>query len=100
MTMTTPVTRSILKGWVILVVDDEPDSLEVATRMLQHYSATVHTATNGQMALEVAQKVLPRFILADLSMPVMDGWGFLYELQHERSTMEIPVFALTAHAMI
>jgi two-component system, cell cycle response regulator DivK len=100
MTMATPVTRSVLKDWVILVVDDEPDSLEVATRLLKHYSATVHTATNGQLGLEVARQVQPRFILTDLSMPVLDGWGFLYELQHERSTMEIPVFALTAHAML
>jgi CheY-like chemotaxis protein len=98
--MTTKINRDILKDWVIVVVDDEPDSLEVATRILKFYGANVHTAVNGQMALEVALDVMPRFVLTDLSMPVLDGWGLLFELKQNRRTIDIPVFALTAHAMV
>jgi CheY-like chemotaxis protein len=96
----TQIPRTILQNWKVVVVDDEPDSLEVATRILGFFGATVHTATNGQEALELVHKVYPKFILSDLSMPEMDGWGLLYELKLDRRTLNIPIFALTAHAMI
>jgi CheY-like chemotaxis protein len=94
------IRRDILNGWNVLVVDDEPDSLDVASRILKHYGAQVHTATNGQEGLEAVRKLRPRFIISDLSMPVLDGWGFLEELKRNRDTLEIPVIALTAHAMV
>ena len=93
------VARDVLTGWEVLVVEDELDSQEVAKRLLKRYGATVHTADNGRQALEVLKEVSPHFILSDLSMPELDGWGFVYELQQDRSTSEIPIFALTAHAM-
>jgi two-component system, cell cycle response regulator DivK len=99
--MTPPqIRRDILRDWNVMVVDDEVDSLEVASRILRHYGAKVASAGNGREALEMVRKVHPRFIVSDLSMPVMDGWGLLYELKLERDTMEIPVIALTAHAMV
>ncbi len=97
--MTTPIRRDILKGWVVMVVDDELDSQEVASRILRHYGAYVHTAFNGKFGLELARNVRPRFIISDLSMPIMDGWGMLTELQQDPATKDIPVIALTAHAM-
>lgn len=87
------------KGWVVLVVDDEPDSLEVASRWLKLAGATVLTANNGRDGLAVATEHLPRFILADLTMPVMDGWEMLYEVKQNPLTEHIPVIALTAHAL-
>ncbi len=93
------IARDILEGWEVLVVDDEIDSQEVAKRLLKHYGAIVHTADNGKEALEVLQTTSPIFILSDISMPELDGWGLVYELQKDRSTAEIPIFALTAHAM-
>src|SRR5262249_53482244 len=93
--------RDILKDWDVLVVDDEPDSLEVATRVLRYYGAHVHTASSGKEGLEKVRAMHPpaRFVISDLSMPDMDGWAFLYELKQDRSTMDLPVIALTAHAM-
>jgi len=93
------VSRDLLSGWKVLIVEDDMDSQEVAKRLLQRYGATVYTANNGLEGLEVLQSIYPNFILSDLSMPEMDGWGFIYELQQDRSTSEIPIFALTAHAM-
>jgi CheY-like chemotaxis protein len=95
----TTIQRDILLNWNVIVTDDEPDSLEVATRILRHYGANVQTATNGAEALELIKKARPRFVISDLSMPVMDGWGLLYQLKLERATADIPVIALTAHAM-
>lgn len=98
--MSEIIRRDVLAGWEVLVVDDEPDSLEVATRILRHYGASVHTASNGREALEQVRAIKPRFIISDISMPEMDGWELLKELKLHRDTLEIPVIALTAHAMV
>jgi CheY-like chemotaxis protein len=97
--MVSAIRRDILKGWVILVVDDELDSQEVASRILRHYGAFVYTAVNGKFGLDLARNLRPRFIVSDLSMPTMDGWRMLQELQQLPTTKDIPVIALTAHAM-
>jgi CheY-like chemotaxis protein len=89
----------LLKGKKILVIDDEPDSLEVATMLLEMYQADVITASDGREGLALARKAQPVFIISDLSMPEMSGWEMLNELKQDRTTLEIPVIALTAHAM-
>jgi CheY-like chemotaxis protein len=91
--------QNLLKDQKILVIDDEPDSLEVASMLLEMYEADVVTATNGQEGLEVARKHRPVFIISDLSMPEMNGWELLGALKRDRTTLDIPVIALTAHAM-
>jgi len=93
------ITSKLLKGWDVLVVDDEPDSLLVARSLLQMCGANVQTASNGKEGFEVAQKLRPQFIISDLSMPVMSGWQMLHMLKNNLATREIPVIALTAHAM-
>lgn len=97
--MAIPLGDGPLKGWKVLVVDDEPDNAEVAKLLLELHGASVLTADNGQEALELAKHYLPNFILADLSMPVMSGWALLHELRQDSNTSDIPVIALTAHAM-
>lgn len=94
-----PPIPKLFMNWDVLVVDDEPDSLEVATRMLKLAGANVHTAENGRDGFEVAKQIRPKFILSDLSMPVMDGWQMLNQLKRNPGTADIPVIALTAHTM-
>ncbi len=91
---------SVLKGWIVLVVDDEYDSRMVAEIMLEDAGARVISATNGREALDRLRQEKPQFILSDLSMPVMDGWQLMAELNNNRATADIPVIALTAHAMV
>jgi CheY-like chemotaxis protein len=98
--VSSEIRRDLLKGWTVLVVDDELDSQEVASRILRHYGAYVHTAFNGKFGLELACRVRPKFIISDLSMPVMDGWEMLKEIKLNPATRDIPVIALTAHAMV
>jgi len=98
--MTNLMRPDLLKDWIVLVVDDEPDSIEVAQTLLELCGATVLTANNGQVALDVVAQTRPHFILSDLSMPVLSGWGMLETLQNTPSLKSIPVIALTAHAMI
>ncbi len=91
--------NDLLLGWDIVVIDDEDDSLHLAEIILLEYSANVTTATNGQEGLEAIRSVKPKFVICDLSMPVLDGWGLLAELKNDDSIKHIPVIALTAHAM-
>jgi CheY-like chemotaxis protein len=92
--------NDLLTGWDIVVVDDEEDSLMVAQVILDEYGANTHTATNGEEAFALVRSVKPKLVISDLSMPVLDGWGLIKKLQMEPSLREIPVIALTAHAMI
>lgn len=89
-----------LRGITILVVDDEPDSIEVARVLLEMAGATVWTCTNGAEALATLNDSLPDLILSDLSMPIMSGWELINALQQNALTRPIPAIALTAHAMM
>jgi two-component system cell cycle response regulator DivK len=98
--MSPEVSRDILRGWNIVVVDDDPDSLDVASMILEFYGANVHSASDGKEGLALIRSIRPRFIISDLSMPMMDGWGLIDELKRDPLLAEIPVVALTAHAMM
>jgi CheY-like chemotaxis protein len=100
MGQTMQIPANLLEGWDIVVLDDEEDSLEVAEIILTEYGATVHTAANGKEGIEQVTQVKPRFIISDLSMPEVDGWGFINTLKKNRALADIPVIALTAHAMV
>jgi len=93
----TATKNQMLAGYDVLVLEDEPDSLEVVQTILSYYGATVYPATNGKEGLEQLEHVHPHFIISDISMPVMDGWEFIQALQADRALAEIPVIALTAH---
>jgi CheY-like chemotaxis protein len=94
------IPNNILDGWKVVVVEDEADSLEVATLLLEMYGAEVIGARNGREGIAMIQKHRPNFVISDLSMPEMSGWELIETLnQGERDLAEIPVIALTAHAM-
>lgn len=93
------ISVDTLKGWTVVVVDDDPLSLLVASTILKYHGAEVHTGVNGEEGLRLVRSVRPRLIISDLSMPVMDGWALISELKNDRTTAEIPAIALTAHAM-
>lgn len=94
------IPRDLLNEWVIVVIDDEEDSLEVAEVILEAYGALLYTARNGSEGINLIREVRPRMVISDLSMPVMDGWGLIYQLKQDVRLADIPCIALTAHAMI
>ncbi|SFC27656.1 two-component system, OmpR family, alkaline phosphatase synthesis response regulator PhoP [Parapedobacter composti] len=57
----------------ILVVDDEPDIVELIAYNLKREGYQVHTASNGQEAVSTAKKIMPDLIILDVMMPKMDG---------------------------
>lgn len=88
-----------MAGWDVLIVDDEPDSLDVAGTLLEMVGVNVLTANNGKEGLQQAKTHRPKFIISDLSMAEMSGWEMLKHLKEDLTTRDIPVIALTAHAM-
>lgn len=86
-------------SWIVLIVDDEPDNIGVAEKVLRFSGAATYTAENGVEGLKVLESVVPTFILLDISMPIMDGWTMLKHIRQNPDVKHLPVIALTAHAM-
>ena len=80
----------------ILMIDDEPQILDVVRSLLGARGFEVLTATNGADGLQQAVEEHPRLILLDIRMPVMDGYVVLFHLKHHPQTKHIPVIMLTA----
>ena len=92
--------RTLFNGWNIVVIDDEEDSLMVIQVILTEYGANVHTASDGEEGLKLIRSVRPKFVISDLSMPVLDGWSVIHKMKLDPSLKDIPAIALTAHAMV
>ena len=88
-----------VSGWKVLIVDDDQDNLSVAADYLQFLGAEVRTGCDGVVGLECLSDFTPTIILLDLSMPNMDGWEMFKQLRADPATTDVPVIALTAHAM-
>lgn len=82
----------------VLVVDDEPDTLTLLTRMLRTCDGTmeVTTASNGRQALEEMRVRPPDLVLLDLVLPDIDGWQVLEAKAQDRSMQDIPVVIISA----
>ena len=80
----------------ILVVDDDHESATVVKEALEIKDFTVAVAYNGKQALQAVKQQIPRLIVLDLMMPVMDGFETLAQLRSEPATKDIPVVILTA----
>jgi CheY-like chemotaxis protein len=87
------------KAPLILVVDDYQDAREMYAEYLQFSGFRVAEARNGNEALEQAFALKPDLILMDLSLPGMDGWEATRQLKADERTQNIPVVALTGHAL-
>jgi CheY-like chemotaxis protein len=83
--------------WRVLVVEDEYDSLQVVSKVLQYHHIHVTVARNGRECLQILPEVNPTLIVMDLAMPEMDGWETLVEIRANPATAHIPVVAVTAY---
>jgi len=80
----------------LLIVDDNPQNLQVLGKILQETGYKVSIAMNGVQALDYVQKKLPDLILLDMMMPEMDGLETCEHLKKDASTRDIPVIFITA----
>ena len=80
----------------VLVVEDDAEMRQIARQALERHGWSVVEATNGMEGLDQIARSVPRVILLDLNMPVMDGFSFLHELRVRPGCGSVPVVVLTA----
>lgn len=83
----------------ILYVEDNEDNVFMLTRRLTKRGYDVVVAGDGEQGVARAIEEQPALILMDLSLPVLDGWAATRKLKADPATQNIPVIALSAHAM-
>jgi len=83
----------------ILYVEDNDDNVYVVRQRLGRLGFTILVATDGEQGVTMAASEKPDLILMDLRLPVLDGWEATRRLKAAAETKDIPVIALSAHAM-
>ena len=83
----------------ILYVEDNPDNVYMLTRRLKKKGFELIIAGDGQEGIDKAIEENPDLILMDLSLPTMDGWTATAKIKEIEQVKDIPIIALSAHAM-
>jgi CheY-like chemotaxis protein len=81
-----------------LVVDDNPETVDIVCTILKKAGYLVLEAYDGEKGLAAAQATLPDLILLDIMMPVMDGLAMNQRLKEDPKTRDIPVIIMTARS--
>jgi DNA-binding response OmpR family regulator len=85
-----------IKVYKILIIEDEPDIMELVEVTLSSESYHLMRATDGEMGLEMGMMQKPDLILLDIMLPKMDGYEICRRLKGDAKTSHIPVVMLTA----
>ena len=91
-----PLNR--FSGIKILVVDDEADSLDILTLVLEQENAAVKAVSSAVAALEALHESTPDLIISDIGMPKTDGYTLINQIRAMPKGKNIPAIALTAYA--
>ncbi len=83
----------------LLLVEDNELNRDMMVRRLNRAGLEVITAGNGQEALDIMRRELPRVVLMDMNLPILDGWSACRLAREDKQIQHIPIIALTAHAM-
>lgn len=88
------------KGVHLLLVDDEPDLVQMVSVRLKAAGYEVATAYDGQQALEMVRKEPPDLMVLDLMLPKLDGYKVCRLIKFDEKTKGIPVLVFTARAQV
>jgi CheY-like chemotaxis protein len=83
----------------VLLVEDNELNRDMLSRRLERRGFRVITAIDGETAVRLAGDLVPDLILMDMGLPGMNGWDATRIIKGNPQTKEIPIIALTAHAM-
>ena len=97
---TSPEQLARLRGAKVLLVEDNDFNQQVALELLTLMGMEVTLAVNGREAVEKAHTAPFDVVLMDLQMPVMDGYEATRLLRAEARNADLPILAMTAHAML
>lgn len=81
---------------LVLIADDNEDVRNISKSILESRNFAVVQATNGEEAVELAQRHRPDLIFLDLMMPVLSGWEVAATLKGDAETRAIPLVAITS----
>jgi CheY-like chemotaxis protein len=84
----------------ILLVEDNEMNRDMLSRRLERAGYRVIVAVDGPRGIAAARAEAPDLVLMDMSLPEIDGWEATRHLKQDPATRDIPVIALTAHAMV
>ncbi|BAY18339.1 two-component hybrid sensor and regulator [Anabaenopsis circularis NIES-21] len=87
-----------LQGVQIVIVDDDVDTLNLLTFILEQYGARVQAVNSAQEALQAIAQTQPHLLLSDIGMPTMDGYMLIEQVRSTTSASTLPAIALTAFA--
>jgi two-component system cell cycle response regulator DivK len=83
----------------ILIIEDTENNRVLLTRRLKPRGHDIVTANDAELGLAMVPAERPDLILMDVGLPGMDGWAATRQLKADPANRQIPVIALTAHAM-
>jgi two-component system, cell cycle response regulator DivK len=83
----------------ILIVEDNEENRDALSRRLQRRGFEIVMAADGKVGVAMAQAEKPDLVLMDMNMPELDGWEATRQIRAAPETKNLPVIALTAHAM-
>lgn len=86
-----PADRPFPSGPIVVVVEDDPRSLDLLCLHVRRLGVGFLTAGDGRTGLELIRKVSPAAVILDLQLPVLDGWDLLALLKADPATARIPV---------
>jgi CheY-like chemotaxis protein len=84
----------------ILVIEDNPGSMELMVYLLEAYGHTPLAAYDGEAGVETVLRERPDLVICDIHLPKRDGYGVLREIRRHAELRHIPVIAVTALAMV
>jgi CheY-like chemotaxis protein len=84
----------------ILVVEDNPENLELMRYLLHAFGHVILSANNGEDAVTIALRERPDIIVCDIDMPKLDGYGVARTLKSDPTLCRTPLIAVTALAMV
>jgi CheY-like chemotaxis protein len=88
-----------MTGRKILIIEDNPSNLELATDLLEAGGFVVSSAQTAEEGLRLAREILPDLVLMDFGLPGMDGLSATQNLKADPATHKLLVVGFTAHAM-
>lgn len=80
----------------VLVIDDDPNIVELIKNRLSVNGYQVVTAYDGEQGLEQVESEKPNLVIVDVLMPKMDGYTFVRTLRKSEETRDLPVIVVTA----
>lgn len=80
----------------VLVIDDEPEMLNLVKYTLERAGFEVYTCDNGRQAWDEIAKIRPDVLVLDVMLPGIDGYSLQLKLSQEPTTKDLPIVVLTA----